>query len=276
MPSTSLENAAAQMGVYGFNDASLRSPETARTSTHSQIGERKVEQKPSASPRVGRVPTFIANVAALAMWVLAAIPGASLLSYFYGKFHRQEVQEREKPSEPVVAPAASEISVATPTRTAEQQTAIAASEIKVSFYKICFESLKSAFIAGEPVDVMRHLADFCERRRQIALADSEFAGLDFENNKDLKKFVANPNVQDFLSKCIESIHTILNRGKVTEQQKCSLRDMLPIIADLKALPNSDTNTLIRLKSPTPIKFSIRNPDSKIDSQEIERQPKQQT
>ncbi len=92
-----------------------------------EIAGRKAEQRKSVPPRVECVQTVIANVAALAMWVLAAIPGASQMVYFYGIFRRQTDEALKK--QPVaVAPFAAP-SVNSQQGALEQQPQITASDL---------------------------------------------------------------------------------------------------------------------------------------------------
>lgn len=237
------------------NPGTVINPSAKNLSADAKIGTRKVEQGQSASPRVGRVQTFIANVAALAIWVLAAIPGASQLVYFYERYGRQGAGNPEKQLESSALPEASKTQVNAQQDTAEQSTATARSEL-VSLCNLSVKSLKSAFASNEPANIFEHLADFCERRRQIANAKPglEFSDLMANDNQELKQLVNSKKVQQFLSSCIKGMESMIKTNRVTAEKKSSLTYMLIMIASLKALSAAKENVLISYQSPDAIRF----------------------
>ena len=225
----------------------------------SKIGGRNVEQKQSASPRVGRVQTFIANVAALATWVLAAIPGASQVFYFGTQLVRQRAERQC---------GAKEVSETQETKAEDVQIAPGRqSEIsKVQYIssacKLSINSLELAFRATDAEAIYGHLADFCERRRQInvQIPRAEFNAVEVDDCQQMRDLVRPSIKQGFLRACITGLEKRLQRPELGSEQKESIQYMLTMIASLKGLPERESNTLIRYASTTPVRFFHSNPD----------------
>jgi hypothetical protein len=239
----------SKVSINGTDDISA----SQKLSGDAKIGARRVEQKQSASPRVGRVQTFIGNVAALAMWVLAAIPGASQVFYFSTELVRQRVDRQRGVKE---VPEAQETKAVDAQAALVRQSEISNVQYISSACKLSISSLELAFRATDAEAIYGHLADFCERRRQInvQIPHAEFNAVEVADCQQMRALVQPPMKQDFLAACITGLEKHLQRPELGSEQKESIQYMLTMIASLKALPERESNTLIRYASPTSVRF----------------------